>query len=587
MNQTCLAKRDQQRVFQHAAGIGLLAAALHLPLHAAAAATGADHLFVGDHIITMESIEDAPTALAVRGDKIVWLGREEDSTPWIGPATERHELGERALLPGFIDAHGHITYLAATLSWANLASPPVGSVTDIASLQSTLRNYIEEHAVPNGAWVIGGGYDDSLISEQRHPTRDDLDAVSTSHPIALLHVSGHLMATNSLALSETGIDAETPDPAGGHIRRSADSRVPNGVLEETATYPVRNILMQPRGNPIENLQEAMRLYAGHGITTAQDGAITPPAVELLTSMNDSELLTLDVVIYPVIRGPDDTSTADLTFGSYHNRLKFGGIKLILDGSPQGKTAFLSEPYEVPPQGKGADYRGYPTHPAEDVHSMVQHFVSRAVPILAHANGDAAADMLIDAVDAATRQGEVTNHRTVMIHAQTVRDDQLDRMAALAMVPSFFSTHTFYWGDWHRDSVLGVDRASRISPTRSAINRGITFTVHNDAPIVPPDMLRLLWATTNRLTRSDQVLGPNERLTTYEALAAITRDAAYQYFEEDRKGTLAAGKLADLVILSSNPLDTPTVDLLSLEVTETWSHGVRTFTNTSSSHDRSR
>ncbi len=219
--------------------------------------------------------------------------------------------------------------------------------------------------------------------------------------------------------------------------------------------------------------------------------------------------------------------------------------------------------------------------------MVQQFVARAVPILAHANGDAAADMLIDAVDTATRQGEVTNHRTVMIHAQTVRDDQLDRMAALAMVPSFFSTHTFFWGDWHRDSVLGVDRASRISPTRSATNRGITFTVHNDAPIVPPDMLRLLWSTTNRLTRSAQVLGPDERLTTYEALTAITRNAAYQYFEEDRKGTLAAGKLADLVILSSNPLDTPTVDLRSLEVTETWSHGVRTFSNTSRSQGRSR
>ncbi|MCZ6459290.1 MAG: amidohydrolase family protein, partial [Gammaproteobacteria bacterium] len=176
---------------------------------------------------------------------------------------------------------------------------------------------------------------------------------------------------------------------------------------------------------------------------------------------------------------------------------------------------------------------------------------------------------------------------VMIHAQTVRDDQLDRMAALAMVPSFFSTHTFFWGDWHRDSVLGIDRASRISPTRSSINRGITFTVHNDAPIVPPDMLQLLWSTTNRLTRSNQVLGPDERLTTYEALAAITRDAAYQYFEEDRKGTLAAGKLADLVILSSNPLDTPTVDLRSLEVTETWSHGMRTFNNISSSDVRGR
>ena len=164
----------------------------------------------------------------------------------------------------------------------------------------------------------------------------------------------------------------------------------------------------------------------------------------------------------------------------------------------------------------------------------------------------------------------------MIHAQTVRDDQLDRMLELGMVPSFFSAHTFFWGDWHRDSVLGLARAQRISPTRSTIDRGLPFTVHNDAPVVPPDMIRLLWATTNRVTRSGQVLGAEQRLTTLEALAAMTRNAAYQYFEEDRKGTLETGKLADLVILSANPLDMKIEDLLTLEVEETWSHGRRVY-----------
>lgn len=544
--------------------------------HAQETTPVADHVFLGEHIVTLESREANPTALAVRGERIVWVGDRDDHQTWVGEATEVHELGERALLPGFIDAHGHLTYLAASMKWVNLASPPVGDVTDIASLQRNLQDYIEDNAVPPGTWVIGNGYDDSLITEQRHPDRDDLDAVSTQHPIALIHVSGHLVATNSNALRTAKIGSETADPPGGHIRRRANGSEPNGVLEETATYPIRAILQQPAGNPVEDIQAALAVYASYGITTAQDGAINGSPIELLSTMDEDNLLNLDVVIYPLASGPGKDAAEGVTFGRYAKRLKFGGVKLILDGSPQGKTAYLSEPYEVVPAGQAASYRGYPTHPQEAVDAMVNHYLSARVPIIAHANGDAAADMLIDAVSLATAENDGLDHRTVMIHAQTVREDQLDDMATLGIVPSYFSAHTFFWGDWHRDSVLGVRRAERISPTRSTARRNMPFTVHNDAPIVPPDMLRLLWATTNRVTRSGRVLGADQRLDTFEALTAITRDAAYQYFEEDRKGTLSAGKLADLVVLSANPLDVVPADLQSLSVLETWSHGSRVF-----------
>jgi predicted amidohydrolase YtcJ len=150
------------------------------------------------------------------------------------------------------------------------------------------------------------------------------------------------------------------------------------------------------------------------------------------------------------------------------------------------------------------------------------------------------------------------------------------MKALAMVPSYFSAHTFYWGDWHRDSVFGEARASRISPTASTVARGMPFTVHNDAPIVPPDMLRLLWATTNRLTRSGKVLGPDQRISTYDALRAITVNAAYQHFEEDIKGTLQAGKQADIVILSRDPLSVDAKDLLDIKVVATVARGRQVF-----------
>lgn len=536
-------------------------------------AAPADHLFVGDNIITMVSEEDRPGALAVRGQEILWVGDPDDAARWIGPETQRHELGERALLPGFIDAHGHLTFLAATLSWANLASPPVGPVTDMSSLQEELRSYISRNQIPPGSWVIGNGYDDSLITEQAHPDRRTLDAVSDRHPIVLMHVSGHLMAANSLALSRVGIDAETTDPAGGHIRRQPGSNIPNGVLEETATYPLRAKLGEPRGNPMENLATGLERYASYGITTVQDGAISEPFIGLLKAADAAGALNLDVVIYPVVSNADTNAVSGMGFGSYLNRLKFGGVKMVLDGSPQGKTAYLTHPYHVPPAGQSTDYRGYPIYSDQATDAMVASYLQMGIPIIAHANGDAAADQLIIAVAKAAPESD---HRTVMIHAQTVREDQLDDMAKLGMVPSYFSAHTFFWGDWHRDSVLGPERAARISPTRSTLDRDMPFTVHNDAPIVPPDMIRLLWATTNRQTRSGAILGPEQRLSSFEALTAMTSNAAYQYFEESRKGTLEAGKQADLVILSENPLTTPSEELLRLKVDQTWSRGVRVF-----------
>lgn len=561
------------------AGLAILAAAA---VHAAADETGAeaaaDHVFIGRHIVTMEpgyeqNRKGRPSALAIRDEKIVWLGSRRQAKRLIGAETQVHELGNRALLPGFIDAHGHVGFLGATLAWANLAPPPVGPVEDFESLSTALRDHIEHNQIPPGSWVIGFGYDDSLLTERDHPDRHILDAVSSGHPIALVHVSGHLMAANSLGLELVGIDSETEDPPGGHIRRDPDSGAPTGVLEETATYPLRAPLLQPRGNPLDDLVAGLAAYASEGVTTVQEGNAQPGGVALLQAAAEAGLLNVDVVVYPGVRSDDLTAVNGMPFGRYQNRLRFGGVKMMLDGSPQGKTAYLTHPYHVPPPGQTDDYRGYPTHGDDHVNAMFAAYLGARIPILAHANGDAAADQLINAV---SRANPTADHRTVMIHAQTAREDQLDQMQALGIIPSFFSAHVFFWGDWHRDSVLGPERGSRISPTRSAWDRQMPFTVHNDSPVVPPDIIRLIWATTNRKTRSDQVLGADQRLTTFEALSAVTRMAAYQYFEEDSKGTLETGKLADLVILSRNPLTMDPEDLLDLEVDETWSRGERVY-----------
>jgi len=547
---------------------------------AEAKAGSADRIFLGDHILTLDAGYPEATAVAIAGDKIVWVGAREAAGSWQTDSTVVTELGEHALLPGFIDAHGHLSFTAQTINFANVASPPVGSVGTIRSLQNVLSSYIREkessHDIQPGDWVIGMGYDDSLLEERRHPNRDDLDAVSRDYPIALIHVSGHLAAVNSRGLEKIGINSETADPEGGLIRRRPGSREPDGVLEETAAGPIQAYVFSPGKNAAEDMQKALATYASYGITTVQDGASSLAMYQMLKDLSTENPFELDVVVYPLAMEEAFQLPTGADTRSYSNRIKLGGIKLVLDGSPQGKTAYLSEPYLIPPEGKNSDYRGYPTLDQNTVNKRVAKFLSEKVQILAHANGDAAADMLIKAVAQAAQKQPLGDHRTVMIHAQTVREDQLDQMQKLGIIPSYFSAHTYYWGDWHRDSVLGEIRASRISPTRSTLDRDMPFTIHNDTPIVPPDMLRLIWATVNRITRSGRILGEAQRIPTIDAIRATTTNAAYQYFEENSKGTLSPGKLADLVILSNDPTTVDPGSLLDIEVVETLSHGISVF-----------
>ena len=533
----------------------------------------ADLILSSSNVILMNADKDAePLSIAIADKEIVWIGSIKEGKKIQG---KHLDYGDQSILPGFIDAHGHASFVAFSTQVANIASKPVGPVNAIENIQSELREFINKGNLKPGEWVIGMGYDDSLLEEQRHPTREDLDAVSTINPIYLIHVSGHLGAANTLGLSLANITSVSQDPPGGKIRREMNSSQPNGVLEETAAYPVQQLAMTSYKDPMGSVVKAMQVYASNGITTAQDGASNQSSIGLLQAADAQNLLTIDVISFPVAQGVPDESIQSLNFGGYSGRLKMGGVKLILDGSPQGKTAYITKPYLVPPHGQDEQYKGYPLIPQESVDQLINKYSMAEIPIMAHANGDAAADMLLEAV---RKSSIASDHRTVMIHAQTVREDQLDQMKELKIIPSYFSTHTFYWGDWHRDSVFGNERASRISPTNSTLKRKMPFTVHNDAPIVPPDMIRLLWSTTNRLTRSGKVLGPDQRISTYDALKAMTINAAYQHFEEDIKGTIEVGKLADLVVLSADPLSMPSESLLDLQIVSTFSHGKEIFSS---------
>jgi predicted amidohydrolase YtcJ len=534
----------------------------------------ADLILTSNKVILMTGNEQAEAlSIAIKNQKIIWIGTHEKAERIQG---KHIDYGDQAILPGFIDAHGHASYLAFATQVANLASPPVGTVNNIKELQSELKKFIKDSNLKPGEWVMGLGYDDSLLAEKRHPTKDDLDEVSTEHPIYLIHVSSHLGAANSLGLKLANINSKTQDPPGGKIRRYVNSLEPNGVFEETAAYPLQQLAMSSYKDPIGSVKKAMQIYARNGITTVQDGASSPETIALMQAADAQGMINLDVISFPIGQNGLDQNLDSINFGSYEGRLKIGGIKLILDGSPQGKTAYLTEPYYKPPHSELDSYTGYPLIPQLEVSKWVKRYADLNIPIMAHANGDAAADMLIKAV---TDADIAFDHRTVMIHAQTVREDQLDKMKGLGIIPSYFSTHTFYWGDWHRDSVFGEERAMRISPTKSSLDRKMPFTVHNDAPVVPPDMIRLLWSTTNRKTRSGKVLGDEQKISTYEALKAITINAAYQHFEDDIKGTLEVGKQADIVVLSEDPLDMDAKDILEIDVVATFSQGVEIFSAT--------
>lgn len=535
----------------------------------------ADTLYVGDNIITMVEGE-APTALAVLDGEILAVGSAEDLAALKGEGTRLVELGDRALLPGFIDAHGHFVGQSAYLSLGNVAPPPVGPVNNFADIEETLKAYIASSAPAPGEWVVVRGYDDSLLEEGGHPDRSVLDAASPDNPVIMSHVSGHMAVLNTAALAVLGIDADTPTPEGGEIVRYEGTQEPTGLIKESALWQVR--AQMPAGDPAEaiaGLASAFEYYASMGITTVQDGGTGPGAVKLLEAAAAAGALTMDVTAFPHTGSHTLEELLAYDYGAYSGHLKLGGVKFMLDGSPQGKTAWLTHPYHVPPEGQDADYRGYGQVDTQVLTDKLTALYEKSVPVLAHANGDAASEQLVTSAEAAAAV-HPGDHRTVMIHAQTVRDDQLDRMKVLGMIPSYFAAHSFYWGDWHRDSVFGMERAYRISPTASTVAREMPFTIHNDAPVVPPDMMRLIWATVNRRTRTGDILGPDQRIDVMDALRAVTIHAAYQNFEEDTKGSLEVGKYADLVILAEDPRAVEPGHLKDIKISETVFRGKTVF-----------
>lgn len=517
-------------------------------------------LYFGGPILTME--DPVPRqALLEQGGKILAVGSLEELTVLAGDCRQI-DLQGHCLLPGFIDPHSHFTTLGTALTSCDLtgsASP--GEIVD------RLRRFLQQHPPADGGWVVGFGYDNNLLPGAAHPTRQLLDQVSYTVPVLISHASGHMGAANSAALAAMGLTAATPDPEGGLYGRTADGQL-SGYMEERAFTAAGAAVPPPAADLlVGSLLRGQEIYLQNGITTAQDGMTGQKELALLRLLAERQQLKLDVVGYVDLANfPDLLAQTPTYSGGYRHHLRLGGYKIFLDGSPQGRTAWLSAPY----LGGDGHYCGYPIHTDEQVRRLVQKSLDDGRQLLCHCNGDAASQQYIEAFQAVLGQKSCPT-RPVMIHAQTVRDDQLAQMAPLGMIASFFTAHTYYWGDVHLKN-LGPARAGHISPAVSAIENGVVYTFHQDTPVLPPDMIDTLWCAVNRTTRAGVVLGPDQKLSTYQALEGITKNAAYQYFEERQKGTLAPGKLADMVILSQDPLQLPGDELRRLQVLATCKEG---------------
>lgn len=556
------------------------------PVAPVVTAQSADTLYVNGDILTMAGNEPAYVeALAVDGGRISYAGPRASAPP----ALRTVDLGGKTMLPGFIDSHGHMVAFGKNMIDADLVGTP-----DIADLIARMKAHAQK--VPAGAWIVGFGYSAKKMKENRTPTVEELDAISTTIPVMIVDGSGHLGAGNSALFAITGVGAATADPAGGTFARKADGKALAGPMEETALNMVREKRPPFEGKMADDvITGGARVWASMGQTSAQDCGIGLGSDDMAILRNaiNKNLLPIDLyvcakdsVIDPMLAQANEVradATADrVKLASrvdgdtrYINRVRMGGIKFWLDGSVD--TAWFTEPFTNNPPGKTGVYRGYEQIPDDVLNAAFDRFWTTDVQINMHMNGDAAADQALRAIELAVKKYGMRDHRPVFIHATYLRPDQIVKMRAYGAVPTFLAASIPPAGD-AVNFLWGPERAAKSLAAATFVKEGLPFTLSHDAPVSPsPTILGIVDAAVNRIAAgSGAVIGPDERLTPYQGLRAVTAYSAYQVHEEKTKGTLEVGKLADLVILDANPLKVQPTSIKSIRVLKTIKEGVTIY-----------
>ncbi len=511
-------------------------------------------LYFGGPIVTLEEPRYAQ-ALVERGGRIAYVGDREEAERLAGPGASRVDLEGRALLPAFLDPHSHLLACA----YARL-QVPLGECAGWGEIADRLSRHVQERGVQPGEWVKGTGYDQNALAEGAAPDRFCLDRACPHNPVVIQHASGHAGVFNTLALERLGVlngDCGLERDGQGELTGRGEE---NPFLDLLGRIPMDGL-----EDVLRAFQGAQEEYASHGITTAQEGLLQPVMAPVYQEILRRGLLYLDVNAY-VPPADYDRLRGQFAQGvsASPGIFRAAGMKIFLDGSPQGGTAWVREPYA----GGGC---GTSTMTDGQVLSAFRQALDRDAQLLAHCNGDRAAEQYLTLLAQAEREAGKKLCRPVMIHAQLLGLDQLERVKALGVIPSFFVAHVYHWGEIHVKN-FGLDRAGRISPAGSALAWGIPFTFHQDSPVIPPDMLETIWCACVRRTKTGRVLGAEERIPVEAALRAVTQNAALQYGLESELGTLRPGKRADFVLLSGDPLRTPPEELKKLQVERTIQRG---------------
>ncbi len=520
--------------------------------------------FVNGGIITMSAGDQRAEAVLVADDRIVSVGSTAKIQSLMPDGTRVIDLQGKTLLPGFVDAHSHFPSSGLTTLGIDLAPSPVGVTDTLSSLLTQIEQAVDEQT--DGSWIIGFNYDDSSLDIRRHPSRQEIDRISPDNPVYLWHRSGHMGVANSRALELLGITALSVSTPDGHIERDAAGQL-TGLLQEHAAPPLVDLLkFTPKTKWFNVLLSARDEYLAAGVTTIQNGYAGKGMIYLLRGLQAVRILPQRIVVWP----------AHAKFGSQMEMLelferntlrdgpkfRLGAIKLIVDGSPQGRTAWLREPYLT--ETNGVRDNGKAAVDVKLLQHLVRGYHRAGKPIALHGNGSAAIDAIITAVQLAQGEFPDPDIRHILVHGQTVQPDQLESLAELGMGVSFFPSHTYYWGDWYRQVLFGEVRAAYISPLASARDAGVRFSVHTDAPVTPIDQLQVAWSAHQRKTLSGAVVGAEESISILEALRAMTIDAAWQNGLEADIGSIEVGKLADFVVMSDDPTTVDDIRRVQIE-----------------------
>ncbi len=545
----------------------------------AKAKTYAEQIYTGGDIVTVSETAGNPEALAIADGKILAIGSQKQIEKlYRGPKTKLVSLAGKTLLPGFIDAHSHYFSSLSVAHQANVYAPPAGPAKDVDTLIATLKAFKESQKIGKGEIIQAYGYDDTVMPGGRLLNRDDLDAAFPDNPVLVGHVSMHGAVLNSRALEKWGITASTPTPPGGIIVRKPGTEEPWGLIMETAFLPIFAHLPKPSADEeVAWSLAGQKLYAEAGITTAHEGATHADELALMKRAAKAGAHLIDIVAFPFITDLDAVLKENpvQTWGTYRDGLKIGGVKITIDGSPQGRTAFFRTPYLTGGPSGEKDWRGELSFPETMITQMVKRVYGLGVPLNLHANGDAAIDVFLKAHQEAAADDPTRDRHVTMIHSQFVHPEQLDSFVRFHITPSFYTLHTYYFAEAHTAN-RGAAETQYISPFRDALKKGLHPTNHTDFVVVPLDQMFMLHSAVNRVSRAGNVIGADQRISPLEGLRAMTLDAARQYGEEAQKGSLEKGKLADLVILDKNPLSVDPAAIKDIKVLETIKAGKTIF-----------